>query len=600
MPGDLKSNAEYLAIRRDHAAAMKFFLSGGDLSTASADFLDAVVHSGYPTASSFPPESDAALFSLVMGRAHAAQHLRDYSHRISSDASRALALSCFAFLDAVFRNDCAASQELKGYRSYDAEKDNPLIAASLKKSGGYASFARARQLRTWAEENLRKGHTDSAFRYFSESLSMNPSDYTVRFQLGLLYFYEKADPVQASEHLSKALALSRHSSRAVYSYCASLLSFIERTAFPGAAGGAELLKRARDAAAECGHNFPSDYALLQCAAAFPSESDGLGISVEDLAAGLVSREPFFAFQMCFDAALRPVIGSVSKAVVSLAAVRAAECERRFMAIGSGLGYIEENERHLSDRLRSEFNFARKEFRLNAERLGSKALFDATLLASRLAAVEAAVAAVASETKLLARSAEVREFAEGLLPGYREELMSGTGAYSRALKTCEELKSKLAELEREFPGDGWSEKRSFRNFKAFSGLAVFACVAAASAAYSITHFQRGVPFFLGVTLVNFAFIPFYSMVCGRIYGSRIEAARKRLAAEIGRYEFKLDVNSDVPAAAAEGLLAKYGSKVSERFGFERDVSRAIFEAVAGGHPERIQRLLPPAENRTDGH
>jgi len=619
---NVMDNIEYQEIRRDHSAALKLFMCGREIVRYPADFISVVISSnkaaeGYiygddlSGGQSRKPDFKSEFFSRIARKIYFDSHVRDYCARISSDVPRIFAFSCFAFMDIVFWNDCASVEEVIKFHSFDVETSNPLLSSGIKKTGGYKDYARSRQLRSRAEENYKKGHFDSALTNFAEAVSLNPEDYTAYFQAALIFFYEKADMEKACSNLKTAVELSRNVSPRIFSYCHSLLSLIERLS-SSRTEGAALLKRQKSAVTDSGDAAVARYALLQCAAAFPEEAGRQGISVEELAASLIAHEPFFALQIFLDPAMETVLIRISKVLEKMVAARTAECESLMSSIGMGIEFINTHERLFSDALRSRFNSVRKDFRVSMERSGSSALLDTLALLSNLTPINLETKALSVEIGIRIRADEIKTFADGLLDGYREELHSGIGAYSEAGRECEKLKSRLADFEKTYPlkisgpglengeniGVNWYEKSDFGSFKATAAAAVFVSVVLITLAFPLLGASYKGPLFVIANFVNLAALPLYALICGEIYKSFIEGKRKELKAAIGRYEFQLDVNSNVPEAKADSLKAKYSALISEKFGLTSSVSKLVFDAVAEGHPEKIRGLVVP-KARTPG-
>ncbi|HOT74661.1 MAG TPA: hypothetical protein PK467_02640, partial [Candidatus Wallbacteria bacterium] len=214
-------------------------------------------------------------------------------------------ISNYSFAPLLFQLDCE-TEELKKFRSITQPNEDPRLKMS-------------RILRRKAEESYRNGQWDEAIRQFNESDEKNESDYTTHYQLGLIYFFEKADYNEACNSFKKAAKLSQNKSSVVF-ICSTVFFGLLLRLFATVTRSQNLLEESYSALAQAynldNQNPMANYALAQSCASLAQKSNFAG-SAKDLIKRLVKINEFTALQMIYDVAFDAFLPQIEEAVSSL-------------------------------------------------------------------------------------------------------------------------------------------------------------------------------------------------------------------------------------------------------------------------------------------
>lgn len=525
-------------------------------------------------------EKRGSTMCIVLRQETVAPAILDFNSELSKNMYRIFAVSNFAFVEYIFWIECDYS-ELKKYRS--------------PRSGESQSERNARGLRSAGEEAYKSGQIEEALKNFHASLKDFDSDFTVHYQLGLIYFFEKADCDMAVECFRNASRYSQGRSTQVFIHSMVMHGLIMRITAT-MTGKKELLAEAYQATSQ-GYQvdttyFFSKYAFAQCAMNAPGRVDPVGEAV-GLLKELIGREKMFMAQAVYDRAFDKFLTDVDTLVSNMYLESVNISLEVFKVIEDLLEYLGKYSHYSKtpDRC-SEF---RIEFKNLVEQFNRKDYFDVVLVRNRLNVLFDEIRKIVKEIERNKTFFEVKEYLVDLLAKYDAEMREAAGGadafeeeYDSICRAAEEMKKNFPEPA---PGKAaWYEGGSMTFIKILSGCFVFMLILLALILYSLI-FENGVSSLTAsLGFINLVFLPVYGSIAGELYYAYIENKRRAMAKAVQKQARILETEKNRVAENEKRLREIYMKMIMDRLKVSRGKAEDVFEAAVRENFERVKNLM----------
>ncbi|MEZ7890190.1 MAG: hypothetical protein QMC67_00435 [Candidatus Wallbacteria bacterium] len=359
--------------------------------------------------------------------------IKELLHSISQNPYKLLVISNYAFIEHIFWLDCDFSYELKNYRAMETS-DKQIIESQ--------------KYRRRAEEFYKKGHIDDAYYEFKEAEILNLNDFTITFQLALIYFFEKLDYKKAIEYFEKSAVLSSGHSSQIFIYSKILKSLILRfVAF--LKRDLKMLNEAYECALEGyridpNYNF-SKYAIIQCQIALSLTPESVDEALSSIQK-LISEDKMYAIQGIYDHVFDNVIETLEKMLNDVINDLEIDCEYNFAEMKKIFEALNNQNKFMTDPSRA-FN-AHKEFQNLKNRATSKTYFDYKHIALKSNILMNELHEIQTDVNRNKYINDVREFTEKLIPEYNKDLKEVMAPYAQLQQKLDKLtkeKEKILEL-----------------------------------------------------------------------------------------------------------------------------------------------------------
>jgi hypothetical protein len=523
----------------------------------------------------------------------------DFNSRLSKNIYSIFAVSNYAFADHIFRYECE-TEDLKKLRT-GANEDPQAIPI--------------RNLRRKAEESYKNGKFDEAIKFFGEAVAKYQGDFTIYYQLGLIYFFEKADFKNSMENFRLA---------SKYAYNKYNPIFIHGMVFTGVllklfalhTKNADMLSEAYQAiyqayAADTGYNF-SKYALAQCSAAMTFRSD-LVVQANSLIKNLIMSDKLFALQIIHDIAFNTYIDELEKLIKSMYEELLNNITRLFEKIDLSFDMISQNMQYIA--IPARIASVKSEYKKSVEHISVKrTFFDADAVYAQSSRISGELEELVKEIERNRKYAETRALIESAIKSYREDFVELTGHYAQVEKRFIELKEQYIKLDSYYPNPEffdivsgliypdvlyndpdkklWRESGLFILIKVIAGGSTFLFLFITIVILA-TLFSTGIGSFFSIVsmLIALVFMPLYATVFAEIFYNMIEIKRRGLLADLRKFKADIDANKSKITEIDKKLSAKYIAYISEQGHLTPFTSEKMFEACLDGNFEQIKAMMP---------
>jgi len=524
--------------------------------------------------------------------------LNEFNLKLSKNIYSIYAISNFAFADYIFRYECE-TDELKKFRMGANEDPHATLVRTIRRK---------------AEDAYKNDKFDEAINFFNETLLKYQADFTVYYQLGLIYFFEKADFKRAMENFRLACK---------YSHNKYNLTFIHSIVFTGLLlrlyaveyQDVDMFNEAYQAiyqayAADTGYIF-SKYALAQCTAAMGSRND-LVAQTNSLIKNLIMFEKLFAIQIIYDRAFNSFTDELDKLFKNLYNELAGNMTRLFEKIEIALELISNNQRYLA--IPAKAAAIKAEYKKITEQISSKKTFyDLDSFYTTSSRISNELEELAKEIERNKKYSETRAIVEAAVKNYREDFLELTKHYTDVENKFASLKEQYIKLDSYYPNPEfdelitpllnlqdnipnlekkiWRDSGLFVLIKIISGGFTFLLLVLIIIVLS-TLFTKGIASLFGITaiLASLIFMPLYSTIFAEIYFNVIEIKRRNIISDLKKLKVEIDVNKIKTAEIEKKISAKYVALITEQTHLSSFTGEKMFEACLEGNFEQIKALI----------
>ncbi|HOD40291.1 MAG TPA: hypothetical protein PKL57_07015, partial [Candidatus Wallbacteria bacterium] len=512
-------------------------------------------------------------------------------------------ISNYSFAPLLFQMDCE-TEELKKFRSITQPNEDPRLKMS-------------RILRRKAEESYRNSQWDEAIRQFNESDEKNESDYTTHYQLGLIYFFEKADYNEACNSFKKAAKLSQNKSSVIF-ICSTVFFGLLLRLFAAVTRSQNLLEESYSALTQAynldNQNSMANYALAQSCASLAQKSS-FATSAKDLIKRLIKTNEFTALQMIYDVAFDAFLPQIEEAVVSLVTEMKNSSIDSFKEIDDSIDRISQMSKYLGNA--PKLAAIKNEYRVLQDRINNVNYFEMKDIQHHSKRILEEFQAVFQEVNENRAYYQIREVAEDVIKDYKGEEDS---IRAPLLSLEADLKSAVTEfekLEKTYPPDreeqiikkkvvikgkvetvdqkveasvSWKKQKIYLFIKSLIGC-IFAVMVVVAVICLFMFMKVEIkPVSYVMFVIFMLFTPLYGSIGGEVYYLNIEAKRRRLHEKVEKLEKLIEVKKPRVEEDIVKLKEKYAKTLSEKTKLAFNASLQIVEVSLKGNFEQIKRYL----------
>ncbi len=512
-------------------------------------------------------------------------------------------ISNYSFAPLLFQMDCE-TEELKKFRYISQPNEDPRLKMS-------------RILRRKAEESYRNGQWDEAVRQFNESDEKNESDYTTHYQLGLIYFFEKADYNEACNSFKKAAKLSQNKSSVVF-ICSTVFFGLLLRLFATVTRSQNLLEESYSALTQAynldNQNPMANYALAQSCAALAQKSN-FAMSAKDLIKRLIKTNEFTALQMVYDVAFDAFLPQIEEAVVSLVNEMKNSSIDSFKEIDDSIDRISQMSKYLGNA--PKLAAIKNEYRALQDRISNVNYFEMKDIQHHSKRILEEFQAIFQEVNENRAYYQIREAAEEVIKDYKGEedsirapLLSLEADLKAAVTEFEKLektyspdreeqiikkkvviKGKVETVEQKVEASvSWKKQKIYLFIKSLIGC-IFAVMVVVAVICLFMFMKVEIkPVSYVMFVIFMLFTPLYGSIGGEVYYINIETRRRRLHEKVEKLEKLIEVKKPRVEEDIVKLKEKYAKTLSEKTKLAFNASLQIVEVSLKGNFEQIKRYL----------
>lgn len=525
--------------------------------------------------------------------------ITDFNSKLSKNIYSLFAISNYAFADHIFRYECE-TEELKKFRGGTSEDPQSIPIRTIRRK---------------AEESYKNNRVDEAIKFFGDANAKYNADFTIYYQLGLIYFFEKADFRNALENFRLASKYAYNKYTPVFVHSMAFIGLMLRL-YAAQAKNHDMLNEAYQAiyqayTADTGYNF-SKYALAQCSAAMAFRSD-LVVQANSLIKNLVSSEKLFGLQILYDTAFNSYIDELEKLIKNIYNEVANNIARLFEKIDLAFDLLSHNMHHLT--VPARVAAIKGEYRKICDHINSnRTFFDLDTAYGASTKISGELEELAKEVERNRKYSETKALVESAVKNYREEFEELTRNYAQTELKFNDLKQQYFKLDSYYPAPEFDEliaslvpseespvsadKKHWRDsglfvlIKIISGGFTFIFLFVTIIILSVL-FSKGAGSFFSVVsiLVALIFMPMYATVFAEIFFNMIEIKRRNLLTEMKKLRAEIDINKIKVSEIDKKTSAKYIEYISEQGHLTPFVSEKMFEACLDGNVEQIKAMIP---------
>jgi tetratricopeptide (TPR) repeat protein len=537
------------------------------------------------------------LFSRVINPENLENTISEVCSAVVKNITNICAIANYSFAEYLFWLECEGA-DLKKYRTGTGTEDS--------------SVRLARTIRRRAEECYKAGNFNEAVKIFKEADEKYPGDFTVHYQLGLIYFFEKSDYHIAVEYFRKASKYSQNKSKQVFINSMVFTGLLLRL-FAYASSDANMFSEAYQAVMQAYNSDPSYifsiYALVQ-ANTFNSASKKEALS---LIKDLIKREKYFTIQIIYDRAFDPVIDGVEALYDSLIGDALNSAAQTFAKIDERLEELSKSVKFLT--IPAKLAAMKKDYEEIRKLTERKNCFEVIMASEKASSILNSLIDFLEEVKKNKAYFEVRDLIETLSKSFNEEYKESVKSHAKKEEKLTEIKAALTNINKNYPiaeaertvkkknSDAeeiipatadWRKGKLFLFVRFISGCLAFTIVCAAifiAYLFMREHFEQHMWMLVSLVVLNLFFLPVYGSILAEIYYIIIENKRKNLQNATTRLEKEIDLNKTRVSDIEKGLREKYYKIVSEKTKVSKFTASQMLDAGIEGSFEKIKTLMP---------
>lgn len=525
----------------------------------------------------------------------------DINSKAEKNFEALLLAANYSFAEYIFWNRCETEPAIAEYHAKDSVEE--LTASVIRKK---------------AEETYKKGHTDQAVEDFKKALELTPDDFTILFQLGMYYFFEKADHIKAADFFARSAAGARGISARIeaMAYCFTSLIIRLKALHKGDRDMADDAMTIGEKAVRTDPDLiMTHYCSLQALA-------GLCVFEDHGSRFLKAAEKVFEmdYNLLLQAILDNAFDPVLDALISLAA------SRYDAGLSSCVKSIEETSKKISQfpsRLETSADTARvfnlqKEFKSVQEYFKkNKTYADIEETIKRIEAVSGEADRVLHSNRVQQMLIRVREYCSVIVNEYKKDFGDRLKPYNDALKRRGEIGAKIEALVKKYfitaeSADTSESKEHSENgggpkapdkkadytrnpeaeksvkskcasavFFVFEAIIVFLWIFAGVFSFAI---------FAAASLITLCLIPAYSVAGAELFYFITRLQLDELKRDYSRVDLKLDLSNNLPGEAEMKARDKYSKQIAGEFGISQIDARNILEAALFSDYEKMKAAV----------
>jgi len=598
----LEYSIEYNQIKERRRLAKNMLNTSGDFAASFVNVVSAVIKQ---LPSEKLPHDNATellsrrneLFSKVITPESLDNAISEVSSSIVKNVVNVCTIANYSFAEYLFWLECE-SAELKKYRVGTGTEDS--------------SIRLARTIRRRGEECYKAGNFNEAIKIFKEADEKYPGDFTVHYQLGLIYFFEKPDYPIALEYFRKASKYSQNKSKQVFINSMIFTGLLLRLC-AHASSDMNMFSEAYQAVIQAYNSDPSYvfsiYALVQ-ANTFNSSSKKESLN---LLKDLIKREKYFTIQIIYDRAFDPVLDDIEALYESLLGDALNSVGQTFAKIDSMLEELSKSVKFLT--IPAKLAGIKKDYEEIKKMIEKRNCFDVISANDKAGSILNSLSDFSEEVKKNKAYFEVRDLVETLSKRFNDEYKETVKSHTKKEEKCTALKVNLAEINKNYPVAesertvknkatnseeivpatvGWRQGKMFLVIKFISGCFAFTIVCAAifiAFLFMREKFEQQIWVPVSLVVLNMLFIPIYGSIFAEIYYIVIENKRKNLINSITRLEKELELNKTRINEIDKSLREKYSNMVLEQIKVSKFTASQMLDAGIEGSFEKIKALMP---------
>ena len=610
---NLNESNEYLQIKERQQSIYRSVSSSSssDILSSIAAMIPAFVgniqKSGISLLSSAGPAESQAKRDSITNALFTPQFLETRAAALKNDVTRdyslLYSLSNYSFSPFIFQLDCE-TEELKKFRLVNQPNED-------------SRFKISRINRRKAEESYRNGQFDEAIRQFKESEEKNDTDYTTQYQLGLIYFFEKADYNEACNYFKKAAKFSQNKSAIIF-LCSTVYFALLLRLFGTCRSNAGLLDEAHSALMKiynANSNSPMiNYALVQSCVSIASRS-GHASTARDLVKRLIKTNEFTALQMVYDAALDSFLPQIGDVITDLIIESKNSAADIFKQIEESV----ERVTHMSKYMGNSTKLAavKNEYRQLQGRLNIANYFEIKDVESQAQKILESFQALFREVNENRAYFELREIAEAALKDFRSDESDLKKPLASLEDDLKAAGAELEKLEKTYPPDreeqyikknvvikgkvevieqkveasvSWRKQKVFLFLKSIIGcLFALLVVMVITCIFLFLKMEISVVTYM-VIAIFLLFTPLYGTIGGEVFYYNVEMKRKKFIEKIDKFAKLIEIKRPRVEEEIQKLKEIYAASISEKSKLSKDSSMQILEASIKGNFEQIKRFL----------
>jgi len=507
--------------------------------------------------------------------------------KIAKNINEIFAVSNSAFADVVYLDDCE-QPELKKFR----QGGQPTEDARIKTM---------RIIRRKAEDFLKNGHIDDAIRLFREADEKYEHDYTITYQIAMLYFFDKADYTESLAFFTKAYKASMNKSKTIFLNSLVFISLIMRMRYCVTKEN-DILTEAYLAAKQANSLDPeypfSCYALIQCSSLYASEASRKD-EAPNIITELIARQRFYALQILSDVSFihyTPDISKIySKTVDELSKIAA--------DIFTGIDTLFERVAGASKFITVPAKLAalRNAYNELSQRFSSKRYFDVIDVVSECQTLYGSLQELSNEMNANKMYYELKNSIERISEEYKREAEETGAPFARLEAELQKIGEDIEKHAKKYPvgktdksGEviepAWFQYTGFIFFNMGVGfLTSFFLMSITALALILLQIE-----FSWITYVMFAgyliFIPIFGKICGEISHYTVESRREKLDNEYKSVSAAIEAKKIFHEEEQAKIVHKYALVIAEKHKLPVSLSEKLLECAATGNYEQIKAYL----------
>lgn len=481
-------------------------------------------------------------------------------------------------------------------------------------------------LRKKAAETYKKGHTGEALEGFLKALELTPDDFTVSFQLGTYYFFEKADHIKAADYFAKSATSARGVSPGIeaLALCFSALLLRLKALHRGeramAADALTLCEKAVKAAPDLSITL---YSRLQAIAGLCALGESSDVFLEE-AEKVFAIDNTLLLQALLDNAFDPVLEPLAAMAVARYDEALAGCVRAIEETGRKLSLFPSRLETNADtakvfHLKKEFNAAREYFKKN------KTCSDIEEIVRRIEKVSAGADQVLFSNRVQQKLTKVREYCSAIVNEFKKDFGDRMKPYNDAIKKRQELAARIEAVNKKYfhspdfppagedgpeaadngnaggassaePDEGAKKTPEVRNpaavksIRSSSSTFVFAAIEAVLIALWLPAGIMPLTLFVMATAVNACLAPAYALAGVELFYFITAMQLDELKREYSKLDLRLDLSNNLPGEAEMKAREKYSKQIAGEFSISHIDARNILESALMCDYERMKAII----------
>lgn len=529
----------------------------------------------------------------------------DINLKTEKDFNYLFSVANFSFAEYIFRHNYSLF-EISGGGFKDTVE--ALSASALKKK---------------AEETYKKGHVEEAVEIFKQALNLTPNDFLILFQLGIYYFFEKADHIKAGDYFEKSAAGAAGIFPRLESMALCFLSLITRLKALHR-GDSDLAKDAllicEKAAAAAPDFMMAQYCNLQAIAGLCAFEDR-GRDFIKAAQRVFETDYNLLLQAILDNAFDPALEQLASIAGERYDTALASCVKMIEIVKLKISQMPSRLETTADtarvfHLQKEFKSAQEYFKKN------KTCTDIEETIKRLQKTIEGADSILNSDRVQRLFIKFKEYSSGIVNEFKKDFGDRLKPYNDALKKrgalsaqiksvyetyfalqrpagsvladdedagCESVNNPEAVhecLEKKYSGRNEKTLNLIKSrscsivFFGFESVVVFLWLAAG--AFTFIDF-------IMITTVNLCLAPLYRIAGAEIFYFIMNIKLDELKREFSKLELKLDLSNNLPGEAEMKARDKYAKQIAGEFNISHIDARNVLEAALAGDYDKMKAI-----------